>query len=221
LIDGKPYISIYGLLNHPEFKRSKEKGKLFISYLKDYALNKYDLDLFLVGVSQHPGDLTLLKQAGFHHFTQYAGLPNFLPNSPPIQYYGEQLSEQKDFWLDAFNIFYPSATLGWNASIRGRDPVESSQEGLISAGYPYRPIIINDESRGWENFREYLISIWSYFLFNLSIEYPHILIFAWNEFGEDASLLPFVDEEGKTCWENMEMIGLFRKMLDNFPIPLP
>lgn len=218
--EGNPYLALYGLLKHPDAYLTR-----FLAYMRDYAHKCYQKDLYLVGVGQTPQDFMRLARLDFEGITQYAGLPDFaevkqLPEfdgfavasqAEPIQDYTTQVDLQLQRCLAlaqlGINNLIPSASVGWNASVR-TEPVESIKE--VEKVYPYTPIVMNSSP---EALYTYLNKIKD-FLDSTEIKNTYFLICAWNEIGESSALLPKLDDDNQIDFSYLEAVLNFARLLE-------
>jgi len=208
-IGGKPYLSLYGLLKGQDCHLMHQ----FINSLRDYAYVTYRTELFLVGVGQIREDFEKLADAGFDELTQYAGLPNFnSAKTKPIQDYRSQLELQIEMWTTLSSLgltnFVPSVAVGWDASIRG-ETVDSLSE--VIGMYPYTPIVVN---KSLKLFSVYLNQVYAYLTHQDGQDSKYLPIFAWNETGEGAALLPEV-KDGVVDFSYLDVVLSFSKFLSN------
>lgn len=226
-IDNKPYLSLYGLTRHPQ--GTDQKIQDFVSMLREYSLRKYKVDLFIVGVIQTPKDiLRLSKMQLFDSFTQYAGLPDFEPiesfenmpdfrvasKAPDIQHYISQINVEVERWLalDKLQVqgFIPSVSVGWDASVRGVHTQGADTSGV----YPLHPKIVDSTP---DHFETALKKIYAYSLYMTGdLPAAYVPIFAWNEIGEDAALLPYLKENGSIDFSYLEKVKEFSQLLKLF-----
>lgn len=219
-IDGKPYISLYGLLSYPGLSVSKKQ--FFIENIRSYAKKKYHTDIFLVGVATCTNDMLILADGyDFDQTTTYQGLADLNPLSifpglekdthspaPQIQSHEDQLSLQVKRWSVmkklGVNNFIPGAVVGLNASYRGVSNVDLE---TVQDLYPYTPIIIGSTP---DLFLQYLKKIHEYLL-STNIQNSHRMInfLSWNEIGESGSVIPRVNKDGSIDYSWLEAIKSF------------
>jgi hypothetical protein len=221
----KPYISIYGLIKYPG--ATKQDKESFINRLRESALRKYGVEIYVVGIVQSPEDILLLSELGVDGMTQYAGLPDFEQVTPFPNYeifrmnstgkvtqgYQEQLDLQVNRCLalekKGITGFFPSITVGWDASIRA----ESNNSDAKT--YPHVPVLMGG---GPDALVDAFKIAYALSLYTLG-EFPCYSIFAWNEMGENSALLPIIKQDGIVDYSNLEKVREFSRMLKRFPIP--
>ncbi len=185
-INGKPYISVY-MSQLTEDKEKRDYIRKLIKCMNGYVKNKYNLELYIVGVASTLDAGRFFQSAGVDALTGYANLPDFT-GKKMLQDYGKNLQQQYDLWdqfkKDISIPFVPSAVTGWDATPRCM-PGYSLKE--VKGLYPFTPIIINGDS---EKFRVMLEGAMSFTKKYVPIEQQYGIICAWNEVSESMALLP-------------------------------
>jgi hypothetical protein len=191
----RPYLSLMAPAFPPSMLEHEkhEQLKTFVDTLYDYALKRYDVWPFLVGVLRSPADAERWAFAGVDGMTQYCNLPDFSAGMPQIQQYEDRTRIAQQDWHKIYEgfaedyilpPFVPSASIGWDASPRGEQG-HSLQE--VSGLHPYTPIVVGNTP---DAFAAHLRNAIKYAKANVPEGQQFVTIFAWNEIGEGATLLP-------------------------------
>lgn len=212
---GLPYLSIYGLRESQLQRLQRQMPHLGCDIL-EYSYNIYGIAPYLTANAFTITTARELQKLGFPHITTYSFLPDFYENNhdfgrqsestqvPDLQLYGVQLEkklrEAKESGVASFN---PSVVVGWDSSPRG-EPGKTLTE--VSGKYPYTPIIIDSSP---DKFYGALHRVWSYQQRFLPEDDRLITVFAWNELGNGASLLPRLNKDGTPDYSYIQALRKF------------
>lgn len=216
-LGGKPLLSIYGL-RPSNINVLMQNEPDLVGRLLKYCETKYRVIPHLTANAFDPEGAIALWQMGFRHITTYSFLPDFnkVNHEPgfdgtvefqPIQQYDKQLEYRKRDWYRIYNQhgitgFVPNATVSWDASGRG---VGGKTLAEVSDKFPWTPIIADATA---EKFEKALHEVWNY-LQLLPIEERIVMVLAWNEIGDGASLLPKINPSGIPDFSNLEALQRF------------
>jgi len=151
---------------------------------------KCDIDPYIIGVSVgQPEHLDAKCLEGLDALGRYNDLPNFL-SGDMTQDYMENAERCSNLWekiaarLHTLNIaFFPSVSLGWNASPRF---AQASSSTSYDYGYPLSPIVTTPHPQQVE----YFINLAKSFSSNQANSFYTVC--AWNEWTENAALEYFI-----------------------------
>lgn len=222
----RPFVGIYGLT--PQVIKEFRYGNISdIGHKLQYMSQvKYGKEPFFVAVIQSPMLAHEFLEQGFGATVTYSGPATIFYDSimqgnlsplinweslPVYHKYEEQLATQILFWeslLLRYGFrFYPSASLGLNATSRCEPGVDPTNEAL---GYPYRPKIIDTTP---EKFFKMLLAVASYYahLPWQKDDFPFMTV--WNDVGDNLSVLPFQTEHGIELGY-LQALKRFQEMFD-------
>lgn len=188
-IDGKPYLSFY--MSQLSINPEKQAFlKILMRNILQYAKQKYDIEVYLVGVITNLESGKFFESAGARAITGYANLPDFDSHAQSVQDYNTQQIKRVKEWDDiqgAVKIpFVPPAVVGWDASPRG-EPNLSLEE--VKGIYPFTPIITGGSAK---LFGSMLSESLRFILAHVPKAQQYGVICAWNEVSESMALLPTV-----------------------------
>lgn len=183
-IDNKPLILFYG---YNRF--GIEKCRLFIENLREYAKNKYGLDLYIINTLTRENEIINLKNIGFDAGAEFAPNlyvsqlenttnkelknkyvnPNFKCNIFDIS---DFIKTKKFIYNTDFKLF-KGVCLPWDNSARKKYTCARIIEGITSNVY-----------------LEWLKGCINYTVRNHKDDERYIFINAWNEWGEGCHLEP-------------------------------
>jgi len=192
----RPYISILmpPFAPHETDKAVQTKLTNFISALKEEAERNL-WDPYVVGVMRTVGETDGMRWslAGVDAITEYCALPQHgQAVERPIQHYAELIKERQLAWesLRGLVPYVPSPAVGWDASPRGQRGVPWDD---VKGVHPYTPVVVGNTAELFEGF---LRAGMDFTQQNVPEDERFVTIFAWNEIGEGAALLPRLREDG-------------------------
>lgn len=194
-IDGNPYLSFLMPQLTAQKNRTDVQQQLadFVGSLREQARKEFGSELYIVGVMRQVDDVALLASTGVNAVTQYIALPYFGPGQPALQDYKELLPRRTAEWArlqeDAARHgipFIPAPAMGWDASPRGSALAPNTTLADVAGIHPYTPIVTNNTP---ELFGKMVGNAIEFTQQQVPPEAQKITIFAWNEYGEGASLL--------------------------------
>jgi hypothetical protein len=213
-LDGRPFLIIYGL-NTNNIATIAKSNPGIVEDLRRYCERKYGVNPFLAANTITPEGAVKLRDLGFDYITTYSSLPTFngvkhgdleTASFSSLQTYREQFGVRKNEWQQIKNLagltFSPNASVGWDASGRGQPGLDLAE---VEGDFPWTPIITDSTP---ENFRYGLEEVWQFIQY-IPPEKRILLVLAWNEIGDGASLLPRVRSDKSLDFSYLETLQKF------------
>lgn len=203
---GRPLLMIYGLRPN-ELSQILQERPNIIGDICQYSKSIYKVRPYLAACAFDVEGAQALFEAGFETVMTYSYLPTFNPanhdisrlhQDPPLdlQSYKVEFEKRKGEWekiyqigRDNGGIFIPSAVVGWDASSRGKPGYRLEE---VTGKFPWTPIITDSAP---EKLGQALGDLYQY-VSRYPPEMQLLVIFAMNELGNGASLLPRVQADG-------------------------
>jgi len=194
-LDGKPYFSIYELMNLVKelggIEQTRAALDRFRARTKAAGFPDLHLNAVVWGLKPPPNHPTIKSAAdmaralGVDSVTSYCWLHHVYPDKFPTTDYAEVAAKSEAVWenfrRDLPVPYFPNVSMGWDSSPRTEQNVE-----FKSRGYPYTPVLAGNTP---EEFRKALEKARDFIATQKSG--PRVLTLnAWNEWTEGSYLEP-------------------------------
>jgi hypothetical protein len=203
----RPYISVLMPPFHGRETDAAIQTKLndFINALRDEAVLNGYLP-YIVGVMRTTGEVDSKRwiEAGVDAITEYCNLVYHGSDAEPIQQYADLINERRLGWeaLKGGVPYMPSPAVGWDASPRGERGYTWEE---VQGVHPYTPIAVGGTP---ELFGGVVRDAITYARQAAPTDPSErlVTIFAWNEVGEGAVLIPRLRADGTADASYLESV---------------
>jgi hypothetical protein len=184
-IDSRPVCSVLNLTDF-EDHYGPTMLRLMLLSARKVVQETIGVEPYLMGVvgRTNPRNVRIANQLPLDGVTGYALLPNWL--DAPVQQYANLIEQRVKEWY-AFQErltvpFFPVASAGWDATVRGERLPSLRGE----AGFPWSPCVVGVTPALFGHFLDEAIE------FNLRMHPEHNIVFihAWNEWSESSAVEP-------------------------------
>lgn len=194
-IDGRPYFSVYELMNLVRglggMAATADALTSFRAKVRDAGLPDLHLNAVAWGIQVLPGEEKMenpnqiLRQLGFDSVTSYVWIHHVELDSFPTVSYPEYArratADWEKFARDFALPYYPNVTMGWDSS-----PRTVQSDGFEDLGYPFTPVL---DGNAPGEFRKALEAGREFLQRGLTSS-PILTINSWNEWTEGSYLEP-------------------------------
>lgn len=188
-INNSPVLYLFQYYKFIEKLGGKKESELTFKAINKFLIKKGFNGLYAIGTSDYLNEVENLDKSCFKAITSYNLLGNY-QSGPPLQDYSKMTKKRIREW----NIFhkkskipyFPSVSLGFDASCRGEYGRLMPKKLDGGRYYPWYPIIINFKLKSFE----LALKKAGKFIKKNNINPPIIHISSWNEWTEGNHLEP-------------------------------